>query len=419
MAVMSGILRNHLHRPALAALLLGAFPSSVMSQEGGGVVMTFGVEQTLRWQDNPGLGTPAAGSEAQSRTGLSFSIVSETRTQRLALDTNATVVAGQASRTGLISPSAELSYRREAASSLLELTAFLSEKDVDTLEFEVDDPTASIPILTAVTGRGTQRLTGATAKLTFGQDAPFGGSVSLRSASTNYTGTSDPDLVDNRRDTARLSLRFDLTEVTTATAGLSVSRLAETGAADDRTETLSFGLEHALQTGSLTLDANATHGKNGTRYGLSFGRQMELPSGELKASLGLSWPVTGNMQMIGALDWRHDMPMGALSTRVSRSVANNVRDEETRVDRLDVTLEQALLPRLNGSLALGLQDSSNGASGLSTKTTRLDASLNYALTEDWGLRFAAQHRIRDTTGSGRAKSTTVSMTLSRSFEYLP
>lgn len=409
-----------LHRPALAALLLAAMPSGVQSQEGGGVLLTFGIEQMFRSQSNPSLNIPSSGTELQARTKLSFGLVSETRTQRLAFGANGTFVAGQAARTGFILPSAELSYSRSAASSQLELSAFTSRKDVDTLEFVTSDDPINNPILIAVTGSGTQQVRGAMAKLSFGQGLPFGGSVSVRVAKTSYSGTTDPNLVDSRRDTARLALHFDFTDVTTVNAGLSVSRLDEAVLGTNKqTETLSLGLNHTLPTGSLSLDGNAAHDNAGTRYSLSFGRRLELPRGELNASVGLTWPITGRTQVTGALDWRHDLPNGVLSARVSRSVTSDARDQEVRVDRLDATLERALLPRLNGAFTVGLQDSNNSGTGVSTKSTRLDASLKYELTQDWGLRFGAQHRILNTQGSGKAKSTTLSVTLGRTFEYLP
>lgn len=389
------------------------------TQEAGGVLITFGIDQSLQWQDNPDLDIPASGSDTTSRTKLRFGFVSETRTQRLAFDLGGTVVAGNGTESGLVSPSAELSYRLESAASALELAAFLREADVDALDFLTGTDDLGAPVLTAVTGTGTRRQTGADLRLEFGRDAPFGGSFSLGRTNTDYRDTTDASLIDNSRTTAGLTLRFDLTEVTTATATLSGSRLQEDAAPTETTETLTLGLSHDRPDGAYTTSLSISRNDDGTRQALRFGRSIDLPSGKLALSLGLSRPVAGSTQAIGAIDWQQELARGTFRIGLSRDVTGNDRDEETRATRLAVSYSQSLTPTLGLSLSAGYQASRDTLTGLDATTTNISASLRQDLTADWGLNLGATHRIKDEDGVGRAKSSSVFLSLSRDFEFRP
>jgi hypothetical protein len=411
--------RKPVCRALLAAGVLAALVAQASGQEGGGVLYTFGVDQRLQSQTNPGLATPAAPSETTARTRLSFGAISETRTQRLALTAEATAVAGDVRDTGLVSPAAELSYLLDGARSALTMSAFLRETDVDALDFIAGIDAGGNPILTVAAGSGTQRRTGATVGLEFGRDAPFGGNLSLGLTKTDYTNATDPDLQPNRRTNARLSLRFALTPVTDATAALSTVNVDEVGAPSERSDSLTLGLSRAMPRGALTVNATVSRVPEGTRRSLSFGRSLELPTGALSASLGVSSTAAGgDTSAIGSLDWRKDLPRGAVTLGISRAVTGNIRNEETEITRLTLDLAQDLSPRLGLTANIGLQDSSDALTA-STKSANLSAALRYALTEDWGMNLGATHRIREETGTGRARSSNVFVSLSRSFDVRP
>jgi hypothetical protein len=226
--------------------------------------------------------------------------------------------------------------------------------------------------------------------------------------------------VDNSRATARLSLRFNLTEVTTATLAVSTSRLKEVGAAADRTNSLSFGLDHALPDGALTFDATLSRLSGGNRTSLQFGRSLDLPNGQLAASLGLSTrEVGGGPDLIGSLDWSHELPRGNFTLGLKRAITGDARDSETEVSLLALGLTQDLTPRIALTTNLSLQSSRDTSSGILTKSTNLSANLRYALTPDWNMNFSATHRIRNQGGAGNPNSSTVYLSLSRQFEYRP
>jgi hypothetical protein len=403
---------------AVAGCLLQA--EGGLAQETGGVVLNFGIDEALRYESNPGLASPAAKSRVTSRTQLSFGAVSETRTQRLAFATQGTLVAGQAKYKGLSDPSASLSYQLESAASLLNLSASLRRREVDALDFFLASDDLGDPIITAAVGSGTQQLVSYGGKFEFGREAAIGGSVSLNRTETDYSGTNDPSLIDSTRDTARLALRFDLTKATRLTATASTSRLKEVGAATSRTNSLSLGLENDRPNGTIDTNLTVTDTASGQRESLSFGRSLDLPRGSLTARLGLSTRSNSNgTALVGSLGWQQELPNGKLSLSLSQNITGDASDNETRLTRIGIGYSRDFTPLVSGSFNMGLQDSRDTASNLSTRSADLSANLRYALSEDWGLNFGATQRIRDKDGSGRADSTNLNISVGRSFEVRP
>lgn len=401
--------------------LTAALPSSTWAQAQGtgGLKITFGIDQGIDWKDNPNFNIPASGTETIGRTQLSFGFLSETRNQRLAINARGALEAGSGSENGLVSPSVSLSYQRDAISTALEFTAFLREADVSTLDFFNITDGLGAPVTVAISGTGTRRQTGAATKLSFGQNAPFGGNVSLGLTDSTYLGTTDPSLIDNRRINADLTLRFDLTQTTIATATFSGSRLKDEGAAAENSETLSFGLRQDRPNGVYTATLSATRTINGTRQSLRFGRNLDFPTGTLSANLGIVHTISGSTQAVGALSWQQTLVNGSLSIGLARDVTSNDANSETRVSRLSMSYSRALTQTLGLDLSAGIQDSIETFSGLSTKTTNLSASLRKQLTPDWGVTFGANHRIRDKSIAGSATSSSVFLTVGRIFEYYP
>lgn len=413
--------RRNARRLALAVGCVALIPAiATQAQEAGGVVFTLGVDQRFQWKENPSLSVVSTGQEATSRTRLTFGAVTQTRTQRLAFSASGTLAAGDGGNNGFTLPGADLSYRLDGASSSFAVSAFLRESDVSTSDFATDFGLDGLPVVSLIKGTGTEQRRGGTVSLEFGKGAPFGGDFSLGLTERVYTGTTDPDLIDNRRVTAGLSLRFALSEVTTATAKLSASELKEVGLPAKRNESLALGLEHSLPNGTVTVNATYANLDTGNRRSLNFGRNFDLPSGKLSASFGLSQSsAIAGTNAVGSVNWQKDLPRGKLNFSVSRSITGNARDSETDVSSLSLGVTQDLAPRLGMTVTLGLLDSRDTLTDISTKSTTVDASLRYALTEDWGMNFGASHSRRNEDGVGRAKSSSVFLSLNRTFEFRP
>lgn len=408
-------------RVVLPLALLGLATTPVVAQQSddGGLVFSFGVEQEFRNQTNPGLDTPPAASESQARTHLSFGILAQTPAERFSLDAKGVLEAGQGHETGLSTPQVELAYRRESAAAALDMTGFLRERAVDTLDFYSTDDALGDPVVTTVSGEGTRRQSGMTARFEAGRDAPLGATFSFGVTKTDYLDTTDPALLDSLRHTGRLALRADLSPVTTLTAGLSASRLKEVDADSSHTEELSLGVSNARPNGRLDLETSFTRTDSGSRQSLTFGRAFDLPTGDLTVRIGASSRVSNGSDVIGGLDWSQRLPLGRISVTLDRRVAGDEQDEEALISRLGLSLYRDLTPRLSSNLSLGLQDSQKTAAGTSTQTADISASLHYGLSEDLLLNFGASHRSRDESGVGRANSNTVFLSLSKSFQYRP
>lgn len=413
----------HLHAigPLLVAtaIIPGLLPSAGRAEDQRGTVLTFDLSEEFNTRSNPGLDTPPADRETLARTHLEFGLVSATDAQRLSFALGGTLEAGKGHDSGLSEPHADFSYRRESAASALEISAFLRDRSVDTLDFVLDS-TDSGPIITAVEGTGTQRQTGGTTKLEFGRDASVGATLSLGVTDTTYVDTTDTALVDNRRETGQVGFRYDLSPALSLTSSVSLSRRTDDGSSvSEDSSTLNLGLRDQRPDGYVDVSTSFSHTESGNRQSLSFGRSRDLPLGNLTVQLGVAHGETGSTDLIGGLDWQQDFARGKLALSLDRSVADNDNDVESRISQLSLYMLQTLTPRLSGSIHMGLQDSTETVSNASNRTAELTASLNYDLTQDWGLQVGTTHRERNRSTGDDARSTDAFVSLSRHFEYRP
>jgi hypothetical protein len=401
----------------VAALTAGA----ALTQEGGGLVLTLGVHQRVSLVDNPGLDIPSTGSSARFDTRLSFGVVSETPKNRLAFNLGA-VLRGEDGGSGfgfsLDNPSAELAYTRSGPSSSLTLSAFLRESDLGEGLTLIEGTDGNPPVLTFEDG--SARTKGVRLAYSWGEGAPLGGTLRAGISDTDYHDTTDPDLLDNRTVTVGAGFRFALNEVTEATVNLDHRRYDEDGptAAEDST-TLSAGIVRTLPRGSLNVKLSTSDNEDGSRSGLSFGRVFDLPRGSLSFELGMTEATGSGVDITGSLNWRQDLPNGGLLAGLKRAVANDTDNQETLVTSLSLGMTQELAPRLSLNLGASWTQSEKQATGLATDTTSLDASVSYALTEDWAMNFGASHKVKDEDGVGSTDSTSVFVSLGRTFEWRP
>ena len=402
--------------PLTAAAVLAS--TAAPAQEGRGRLLTFGIEQSISWADNPGLAIPSEGTRLRADTRLTFGAVLEGPRDLLTFDSSL-LLRGEDSGSGfdfgLQNPAAELRYTRSGATSSFTASVFLRESDLaEGLALSEDNAT---PIL--VLEDGSARSTGARLAYNFGEGGPFGGTLRAGLTNTDYRDTTDPDLVDNRTITAGVGLRFALNEVTEATLDIDHRLYDEAGAAPtESSTTVAAGLVRALPRGSLRGTLSTTFDAGGSRTGLSLGRSIDLPNGALSLDLGLT-QSEGGTDVTGAVAYQQDLPRGGLSARLSRAVTTDAGNDETLVTALSLGLTQELTPRMGLNLGADWSRSEDTGSGIVTDNASLNASLNYALTQDWTLNAGANHRVRDEDGIGRASSNSVFLSVGRTFEFRP
>ena len=401
---------------ALAVLIL---PFGVIAQEAGGLRLTFGVGFRAETSSNLALENPDEGRTNQFATRLSFRLEDETRVGSLSLAASGFLRAldgPDGTETGFETPDLRFGLHQEGARSALDVTAFLREADLDTLRGTLVDPDTGE--VSTLSGQGTQRQTGGNVAYTFGAGEPWG--LTLSAGLTDTTYRDAPDEVDNRRANAGATLRFALNPATEATLALRGSTYKEDGTARRDTLRTEAGLTRSLPLGTVSATLFAEDTEDGTRTGLSFGHSIDLASGaRLSYSLGATRSAAGATNLTGALDWTQPLPRGSLSLGLRRAVTSGDGDAETLATSLNLGLTQDLTPRTALSVGLNAAEAEDTATGDTTRTATLNATLTHALTEDWALDAGYSYRWRDEDTDGRAMSDTVFLELRREFEWRP
>jgi hypothetical protein len=396
----------------------------------GGVQLTFGVSQRFETADNRALDVVSAGRTNQSATQLSFGATSETRVSSLAFNLSTTLryadTPDDGSEFDVEGPQASLKYARNSANAAFALNASLREQDVEFLrpleDFLDADGNIDLPEdLDDLTGTGTRRSYGLNATLDWGTAGPLGFGVSAGLSALEYSDTTSPGLIDNRRSNLGATVRLRLSGVTSATAELRFSRFDEqdTPTPSRDTITTEVGLTHTLPAGSLTASVTSTDTEEGNRLGFRIGRNFDLPDGTLSASIGATRDEDDETNLTGTLSLSRELPRGQINAQLRRSVASG-NDDTTRVLTLiSAGYTQTLTPLSSLELNMSYGQSETPGTNVSTADTSLSATYTRSLTEDWGLDLGVSHRVRDSDTSGKADSTSVFLSLNRTFEFRP
>lgn len=400
----------------LALIALAAMP--LAAQEDGGLRFSFGLSTRIDATTNPGLSSPSEPDSTSLSSRLSFGLEDRTRLGSVSLSAAGSLSADSDddSPDGLIAPDLRLSVSRIGATSSVELAAFLQENDLDTLRGLVLDPTTG-DLVEEVVGDGTQRSSGGTVTFAFGVAGPWGGSLSAGVTDTSYSGAT-PE-ADNRRTNLSGSLRFALDPATEVTASLGWSRFAEDGVAARDTLRPELSLRRELPSGFAQASVFAEETEDGTRTGLSFGRNWTLADSALNLRFGVTGGVDGDAFPTVAVDWQKDLPRGSLTAGFNRKVTAGSGDAEVVATTATFGLSQTLSPLGSVSLALNASESEATATNATTRNAALSATYSHSLTKDWALDAGVTHRIRRDDGGASATSNTVFLELRRAFEWRP
>lgn len=426
--------------------------SGAASAQDGGVLLTFGIENRLEISRNASLSIPSEGTEVANVTLLSFGLVSETALDRLSFG----VTGGLIARTGddgsefdFGRSALTFAYRREVPSALLELAA----------EFRSDDADAFGDDLGDIGADGTRSDLALSARMETGRTSGVGLAFGLAYDRTDFTGTTDPDLVDSeewRGDiaailrfsevaTGRIGVRYrhreedDLgtttTDAATVFAGLdyAISERAdlsvELGYTQTETEEAgiidrvrgpdaSIRLSYDMPVGTAyALLSVATDADEGQRQTFEIGRALEAGRDTLSARLGVTHGDETGTDVIGALEWTRALPDGSLGLTVERRVGYDADDDERVADSI-FSLNWA--KNLNETTTI-LFDASyeiSDAPSERIEQVALDAGIRHQLTQDWGLSGGVGYTVRH-DGDGRAESPRLFVALSRDFQFRP
>lgn len=414
----------------ILALLLATTPLSAQEDDGGGVMMTFGVSQNLSLINNQGFSPLSSDSTLRTTTDLSFGLTSQTRSSRLSL--NAVTALFGVNPPGnrgfdltLGDPRFSLNYSTSAANSTLRANLSYSERDItfiDPLTDFLDD--AGNIIITDdfidLSGTGNRISLSYGASLSIRDNRPFGLTFSADVADLNYVDATTPELTDSTRTLLGVEARSDIDPVTQALVTLE-REINETIFGRSEATTLSGDLTFERPDGSISFGLSATDTRVGTRLGLNLSREYRLPGDvTMGASLGLSRPAAlDDLYVTGTLSYARPLPNGSVNARLNRSIGTDADGAEQIQTTLSMGAEHALTPLatlgLNADFAqTELTDTSESASVAS-----LGATLDYQLTRDWELSAEYSITSSDSTSEGRAERSALSVIMAREFSIRP
>ena len=387
--------------------------------------LTFGINQGLEVSTNAALNPDPAGQTVLATTGLSFGLRDETARMAFALDasTGLRIVDGPntaGTETTLADPQVTLAYSRLGATSRFDLTAGYQVIDIAFLrplaEFTNPDGTVTLPPdFNDLQGSGTRESLSFDVQLTLREDAPFGLVLAAGVTDLRYADVTDPDLTDSTRSYASVTARLNLTEVTTATVGLSYSQFSDAGGISD-TVGLQTGLTINRPDGALRFSLALADEADGTQLSFGVGRDFDLPSGALSFDLGAVRGTDGTVNLTGAVQLTQTFAQGTASASLSQGLTSGSGDAEELRTVLALGLSRDLTPLSSLDLGLTWVMSEDTATGLGVDSATLSASLGYALGPDWSLNTGYRYETRDEDGVGPAQNHVLFVGLQRDFE---
>ena len=442
---------------ALASILsiVGGFgPAGAQDAAAGGTILTFGIETELSVSDNYNLELIAPGTSTVLDTTLSFGYLAETATDRFSFAINGVLRGSDLPGAGgdfrFDDPGMAVSYDREGANSRLSASADYTKANLDFI-----DPFEFIEDGVLVNGSGQREIRSARLNFDTGTNDPLGFGIELARRELDYSNTTNPDLFDTQRDTVAVTARlrlspvldsrvrvsqetysaddlaltdrktralsfgatYEISAVTTLDVDLGTERIADSVAGSSRGSFGSVNLTRALANGSAGLVLDRSFGTEGGRTTVSVNRSMDLPSGTLAFSLGVTKGELGGTGIIGNIDYGQTLPRGELTASLGRGVTSGSDGNDVLTTRAAIgyTMPATAISSLSFDVNyVQVEDVGTGGS-LTTDRTTLRAAYTRELTADWNLSAGYEHQRRFTESSGTAQSNTVFMTLGREF----
>lgn len=447
-----------------AGLLCGS-AIYVLAQDGqGGLNATLDVTQSLRASDNPEFEVGDTASSLRSVTTLGVGLSSQTRSQNFSLNFGGSLEADSEADNSFdaVDPFAALNYGYETRQQIFSFGANYTESDVN----------RSVPLLSdtnfvtedLILDSGTEIQTRYDFSYEIGREAPLGFSLDLSQIDREFEGTTDTDLLNSVRQNASASLRFDLSRVTTVTLTGRYADVEAEGTQTDRTTHgvdaslatalrdglnatarisydsvdvtdfigntpdvrseegpgLGLGLEREVTNGTYTFSFDSDVGENGRRSTSRVGRSLQLPTGELSASAGVTKTEGFSANPVFGLNYLHALPSGSLSVDFSQSASADADSDETLNSQLQVSYDQRINALSSWSVALTLLDSAAQATtGEDTRRIDLNASYSHEITRGWNMVGGYTYSSQDNDGGDDRSSNTVFLNLEKRFSFRP
>ena len=414
------------------------------------------MSQTLRYSDNQDLSEdPTSAFSARTNLGLTYS--SQTRNQSFTFGANTGLVLSPNDdvETGIVEPTYRFSYGRTSKTAEFNISGSYRSFDLNTF-IDDEDPETDLTVLDS----GTRTDVNGSIGLEFGKDQPLGGSLTVTGSNRDYSGTTDPELIDTTTINANgvLRLRFDdritgrltagLTEIDedggtdqttirfgtgvdlavnpTLTVGLDLNYFdieSRTGNATDRED--GFGLtataNQSLPNGSLSGRVSTSIEQNGRRNSFSVSRNWELKNGNFGVTLGGSDSSETDFAPLYGLNYSTELVRGGnLSASLNQTYSIESDGDEALNSSFNLAYSQALTRVSNLSTSLAFRDT-NRLSGDIEDASRWDFNVQYrhSLTRDWGLVGGYTYSFATSEDTEDRDSNSIFVGVDRAFQWRP
>ncbi|NNF92190.1 MAG: hypothetical protein HKM96_12430 [Boseongicola sp.] len=450
-------LRTGLSLTATLALTVSYLPPA-FAQGGPGASGTLSITQGIEFSDNFDLDSATSGTTTTLRTGLSFGYQSVTRAESLQFQIGTQILGeyggGANDEFEFENNTVSAGYTRQGANAALTFSGSYSEVDLEDSVISLG-PSFGIGFGsgTLIIDDGQAAVTNLSASVQTGINAPFGLTLSASYFEEDFTGTSDPSLID--RDIvsfdALADFRVNPARSFRALAGISTE--SEAGAISDTDNSyIGVGVGGATAgglnyTGDLLFDRSEFNGVVDDGFGVNISVTQERPRGPIGFDLASRIDDSGRRtsaianRTIALPDGSLGFSLGVVDQEGDDSIrptGSLSYQKDTKDGSLTASLTQA--PSIdagtvygNTSLALGYTQSINAVSGWAADVTytsvdelngimddeRTTARITYtrSLTPEWQMNTGFQH-IREIEDSGPTEtSNTVFFNIRRDITF--
>lgn len=459
---------KHSNLSIITGLLAAAAATGAHAQENtdAGVKLTFGVESSLRVNDNYDFEANPTETTTLWDNTLTFGVENITPIQRLNLNVTGILRYSNLPNEGgdvtLDDPDMSLRYARDGAMANFTADALIQR---DQLNFTdplrgVEDPTDTD--LVVDDGERESRSIGF--NVAFNTSGPFGLEFGARHSAIEYYDTTDARLFDSETNQVSVTARMRLSQTVesrlsfttqeytaddavqtlrdtdTISAGLtylidpvweldvSVGRKnietteqATTTVTETNDTTGSLRITRAFRTGTASLSFNRDATISGSRSTLRLSRSYETPTNMFNGSIGATRGPSGDTDLVASLGAKYTMRSSVLSANFAQSFATNTAGNDFRSTNAGINFSQELNATSRWLIGLNYAKTSDAGDGSIEEIETYDFKTSYMfdLTPDWGMEAGYIHRFRDAEVAGETDSNEVFFSIRRSFTYLP
>ncbi|WP_347311612.1 hypothetical protein [Defluviimonas sp. SAOS-178_SWC] len=435
----------------------------------GGLQFDIGVSSKLTVDDNFQLKQTSTGTSTIWDNRVDLNLSSVTGVQDFSLNGSGVFryadIPGR-SISGFEDPTIRLRYRLDGVNSRLTLTGRYRFVDREFLDpFQIEQEETNFNGLYA--GGGTVTFKNAALNYVTGINDPLTFTLDLGHDEKDYDSTavaSNPRLFDTESDSIDANVSMKVSPLTSLrlSAGLTdysandpnqtrrkttdyaigvVQDInpvlvldAQVGYTEVETDTVLGTRRRDGATGAVTLTQTLPNGsvfaaldsalnQNGTRTTLRFGRDLQLPLGNLRASVGGTKTPGGDTYVVATVAYSRQLKSSDITVSLNRAVSTNNINEDVLDTRLTVGYgyEIDANSRINLALNWGRSESAGIGAAPTIERTTLRASYSRDLTQDWAMTGGVQLRKRtdSTPGVGDADSNSVFLSLDRTFNFRP